>query len=92
MGMKNTAGAVIRMREAEASRGPTVSQAAPIAMRATTAPVTEAIPAYPISAAVRLRLSRMIGSKGGAAKVETKQAKNESQERWKARMCGAEKL
>ncbi|CAI0429447.1 unnamed protein product [Linum tenue] len=76
MGVKNTAGTVIRTREAEASRGPTRSQAVPITMRAKAAPVTEAMPPYPISTQFW-----MIGSKGGAAKVETKQAKKETQER-----------
>lgn len=32
-----------------------------------------------------------MGRSGGAAKVETKQAKKEIHERWNARMCGAAK-
>jgi hypothetical protein len=51
-------------------------------------PDTEAIPALPMSLAVKLRLSRMMGIKGGAAKVERKQVKKEIHERWNARMCG----
>jgi hypothetical protein len=42
----------------------------------------------PMSALVRLRLSRMMGTSGAAAKVDTKQVKKEIQERWKVRMCG----
>lgn len=78
----------MRMSEAEAKRGPKRSQAVPIATRAKTAPETEAIPALPISLAVRLRLSRMMGRSGGAAKVETKHEKKDIQERWKALMWG----
>lgn len=37
---------------------------------------------------VRFRLSRIIGIKGAAAKVEMKQVKNEVQERWKVVICG----
>lgn len=78
-----------RVRAAEARRGPNKSHAVPMATRAKTAPETAAIPAFPMSVAVRLRLSLMIGNRGGAAKVETKHAKKEIQERWNARMCGA---
>ncbi|KAL3819259.1 hypothetical protein ACJIZ3_005164 [Penstemon smallii] len=76
-----TAGAVIKVRLAEARRGPNKSQADPMATRANTAPATAAIPALPISVDVRLRLSRIIGNRGGAANVETKHAKKEIQER-----------
>lgn len=86
---KKTAGAVRRESEAEARRGPMRSQAVPMARRAKTAPETEAIPALPMSVAVRLRLSRMMGRRGGAAKVETKQQKKLIHERWKALMWGA---
>lgn len=86
--VKKTAGAVRSMRDAEARRGPNRSQAVPIAMRAKTAPETEAIPAFPMSVAVRLRLSRIMGKSGGAAKVDTKHAKKETHERWNALMCG----
>jgi hypothetical protein len=83
-----TIGVVSRIRPADESLGPTRSQAVPMATRANTAPETDAIPAFPMSVAVRERLSLMTGSRGGAAKVETKQQKKENQERWKARMCG----
>lgn len=86
MELKKTAGAVRRISELEARRGPNKSQAVPMAIRAKTAPETEAIPALPMSVEVKLRLSRIIGSRGGAAKVETKQEKKEIQERWKALM------
>lgn len=78
--LQKTAGAVRRIRDAEARRGPNKSQAVPMASRAKTAPETAAIPEFPISVEVKLRLSRMIGKRGGAAKVETKQAKKEIQE------------
>lgn len=81
MEVKKTAGAVRRMSEAEASRGPNKSQAVPMATLANTAPETEAIPALPMSVAVRLRLSRMTGMRGGAAKLETKQRKKENQDK-----------
>lgn len=71
----------MRMSEAEARRGPNKSQAVPMAIRAKTAPETDAIPAFPMSVAVRLRLSRMMGRSGGAAKVDTKQEKNDTQDR-----------
>eukprot|EP00262_Sarcandra_glabra_P018844 TRINITY_DN6910_c0_g1_i1.p1 TRINITY_DN6910_c0_g1~~TRINITY_DN6910_c0_g1_i1.p1 ORF type:complete len:140 (-),score=28.43 TRINITY_DN6910_c0_g1_i1:77-496(-) len=47
------------------------------------------MPALPISVVVRLRLSRIMGRRGAAAKVETKQEKKEIQVRWKARIWGA---
>lgn len=84
--VKYTAGEVKRMREAEARRGPTKSQAVPMAILAKTAPETEATPAFPMSVAVRLRLSRIIGTSGAAAKLETKHAKNENHDRWNASM------
>lgn len=74
------------MSAEEASRGPKRSHAVPMTSLAKTAPETEAIPALPMSVVVRLRLSRMMGRRGGAAKVETKQEKKEIHERWKARM------
>lgn len=80
MELQKTAGAVRRMRDDEARRGPNKSQAVPMATRANIAPETAAIPAFPMSVEVRLRLSRMIGKRGGAAKVETKQEKKEIQE------------
>lgn len=78
---QKTAGAVRRMSEAEARRGPNKSQALPMATRAKTAPETDAIPALPISVDVRLRLSRIIGTSGAAAKEDTKQAKKETHDR-----------
>ena len=54
-------------------------------------PETEATPALPISLLVRLRLSRMMGTRGAAAKVETKQVKKEIQDRWKVLMWGLAK-
>lgn len=80
MEVQKTAGAVRSMRDEEARRGPNKSQADPMAIRANTAPETAAIPAFPMSVEVKSRSSRMIGKRGGAAKVETKQAKNETQE------------
>lgn len=77
MEVKYTNGAVRRIIEAEARRGPTKSQAVPIATLAKTAPDTDATPAFPMSVAVRLRLSRIIGRRGGAAKLDTKHEKKE---------------
>ncbi|KAK9010305.1 hypothetical protein V6N11_036816 [Hibiscus sabdariffa] len=51
-------------------------------------PETEAMPALPISLFVRFKLSLMMGTRGAAAKVETKHVKNESQERWKVTIWG----
>lgn len=87
--VQNTTGAVASMSDAVASRGPKRSHAVPMTILANTAPETAAMPALPMSVAVRLRLSRMTGSRGGAANDETKQQKKENQARWNARMCGA---
>jgi hypothetical protein len=54
-------------------------------------PDTDATPALPMSALARLRLSRIMGTNGAAAKVETKHVKKEIHERWKVRMCGLAK-
>lgn len=54
-------------------------------------PETEATPALPMSALVRSRLSRIMGTNGAAAKVEMKQVKNEIQDKWKDLMWGFEK-
>ena len=78
-----------RINEAEARRGPKRSQAVPKAILANAAPDTDAMPAFPMSVAVRLRLSRMIGRRGGAAKVETKQAKKETQEQMECPHVGS---
>lgn len=88
MDVKYTNGAVRRMSDAEARRGPTKSQAVPIATLAKTAPETDATPAFPMSVAVRLRLSRIMGRRGGAAKLDTKHEKKEIHDRWKALMWG----
>lgn len=81
MEVKYTNGAVRRMSDAEARRGPTKSQAVPIATLAKTAPETDATPAFPMSVAVRLRLSRIMGRRGGAAKLDTKHEKKETHDR-----------
>lgn len=60
-----------------------------MATRAKTAPETDAIPAFPMSVEVRLRLSRIMGIRGGAAKVDTKQEKKDIHDKWKALICGA---
>lgn len=54
-------------------------------------PETEAMPALPISVFVRLRLSRMMGTSGAAAKVDIKHVKNEIHERWKVVIWGFDK-
>jgi hypothetical protein len=54
-------------------------------------PDTDATPAFPMSALARLRLSRMMGTNGAAAKVETKHVKKEIHERWKVRIWGLAK-
>nr|GMD27237.1 hypothetical protein Csa_1G097685 [Ipomoea batatas]GMD29481.1 hypothetical protein Csa_1G097685 [Ipomoea batatas] len=54
-------------------------------------PETEATPAFPMSDLTRLRLSRMIGTSGAAANVDTKQVKKEIHERWKVLMWGLAK-
>lgn len=82
------AGAVRSERVAEAIRGPTRSQIGPMAKREKIEPTKEAIPAAAIVDWVRFRSWRMIGMSGGIEKVEMKQAKSDSQARWKARMCG----
>lgn len=86
--MQNTVGADNMMRNAQPYRGPSKSQTAPIANLEKMLPETEAMPALPMSCFVRLRLSRMIGTRGAAAKVEMKHVKNEVQHRWKVLMCG----
>lgn len=91
MEVQYTAGAVRKMSEADARRGPNKSQAVPMTILAKTAPETDATPAFPTSVAVRLRLSRMMGTRGAAAKLETKHAKKENQDRWNERMWGLAK-
>jgi hypothetical protein len=69
------------IRNAHPYRGPKRSQTAPITSLEKMLPETEATPALPMSLLVKLRLSRMIGTRGAAAKVETKQVKKDIQER-----------
>lgn len=78
-------------RKAHPYRGPNRSQTAPITSLEKILPETDATPAFPISALVRLRLSLMIGTRGAAAKVDTKHMKKENQERWKVLMWGLAK-
>lgn len=89
--MEKTTGAVSRLRTAQPYRGPMRSQIAPIIRREKMLPETEATPALPMSERVRLRLSRMMGTRGAAAKVETKQVKKENQAKWKDLMWGCAK-
>ena len=84
--MARMIGAVRRERVAEAMRGPNRSHAGPMARREKIEPAKEAIPAWPISASVRLRSARMMGRRGGIEKVEKKHEKSESHARWKASM------
>lgn len=79
--MNNTTGAVTRETVADATRGPKKSQTGPMARREKMEPTKEAMPAWPISACVRLSSSRMIGMRGGTEKVEKKQANRESHAR-----------
>ncbi|KAK1379152.1 hypothetical protein POM88_025896 [Heracleum sosnowskyi] len=65
----------------EATRGPNKSHNVPITILANKAPETAAIPAFPMSVEVKLRLARIRGIRGGAAKVDTKQAKKDIQDR-----------
>nr|GLL33925.1 hypothetical protein Csa_1G097685 [Ipomoea trifida] len=58
---------------------------------ATILPETEATPAFPMSDLTRLRLSRIMGTSGAAANVDTKQVKKEIHERWKVLMWGLAK-
>lgn len=84
--MARMIGAVRRERVAEAMRGPNRSHAGPMARREKIEPTKEAIPAWPISASVRLRSARMMGRRGGIEKFEKKHEKSESHARWKASM------
>lgn len=77
--MQNTAGADNSKRNEVPYLGPIRSQTAPIISLENMLPETEATPALPTSVLVKLRLSRMMGTKGAAAKVEIKQVKNETQ-------------
>lgn len=88
---EKTTGAVNRLRKAQPYRGPIRSQITPIIRREKMLPETEATPALPMSERVRFRLSRIMGTKGAAAKVEMKQVKNEIQPKWKDLMWGCAK-
>ncbi|GER39457.1 glucans biosynthesis glucosyltransferase H [Striga asiatica] len=72
-------------------RGPTRSHAKPMTRREKMLPETEATPAAPTSERERPRLSRMMGTRGAAANVETRQVQKESHARWKERMWGPAK-
>lgn len=89
--MQNTVGAESMIRKAHPYLGPSRSQTAPITSLEKMLPETEATPAFPMSPLVRLRLSRIMGTSGAAAKVEMKQVKKEIQERWKVLMWGLAK-
>ena len=65
-----------------------MSHNVPMIMRDMMAPVTDAMPAFPMSLLVRSRLSLMMGSSGAAAKLDTKHMKNDSHAMWKALMWG----
>lgn len=79
--IQNTVGAESMIKNAQPYLGPKRSQTAPITSLENILPETEATPALPISTFVKLRLSRMIGMSGAAAKVETKQVKKEIQDK-----------
>lgn len=79
--MQNTVGAESMIKKAHPYLGPSKSHTAPITSLENILPETEATPAFPMSALVRLRLSRMMGTRGAAAKVETKQVKKEIQDK-----------
>jgi hypothetical protein len=74
-------GAVMTERIPDALRGPTRSQIGPIRRRERMEPAKEAEPAVPMSAAVRLRSWRMMGRRGGIAKVVKKHEKRLNQDR-----------
>ncbi|CAI9768533.1 unnamed protein product [Fraxinus pennsylvanica] len=71
--MQKTVGVDNLITNAQPYRGPSRSQTAPIASLENILPETEATPAFPISIFLRFRLSRIIGTSGAAAKVDTKQ-------------------
>lgn len=51
-------------------------------------PETEAIPEFPMPLLVRSKLSRMTGTRGAGANVETRHVKKEIHDRWEVLMCG----
>lgn len=88
--MDSTTGAVRRESVADAKRGPKRSHAGPMARREKIEPRKEAMPALPMSEAVRLRSFLMMGRSGGMEKVQKKVEKRDIHARWKARMCGGD--
>ncbi|KAH0921004.1 hypothetical protein HID58_021022 [Brassica napus] len=80
--IENTVGAESITRKAHPYRGPRRSQTAPITSLEKILPETEATPAFPMSCLVRLRFSRMMGTSGAAANVETKHVEKDIHERW----------
>lgn len=79
--IQKTVGADNIIRNAQPYLGPNRSQIAPIHSLENILPDTDATPALPMSCLTKLRLSRIIGTNGAAANVETKQVKNEIHER-----------
>lgn len=77
--IQKTVGADNIKRNAVPYLGPIRSQTAPITSLESMLPETEATPALPTSDLVKLRLSLIIGTRGAAAKVETKVVKKELQ-------------
>lgn len=69
------------MTKAQPYLGPIKSQTTPMTSLEKMLPETEATPALPMSDLVRSRLSRIIGTRGAAAKVEIKHVKKEIQAR-----------
>jgi hypothetical protein len=68
--------------------GPTMSTNVPIMTRQMMVPVIDANAAFPRSGLVMFKSSRMTGTIGAAAKVETKEMKNPIQDMWKDMWCG----
>jgi len=68
--------------------GPTRSTNVPIKTRQMMVPVIDANAALPRSGLVMFKSSRMTGTIGAAAKVETKEMKNPIQDMWKDMWCG----
>ena len=79
------------MTNAQPYHRPKRSQTAPITSLEKILRDTEVTPALPTSPFVRLRLSRMMGTSGAAANVDTKQVKKEIQERSHVLMWGLAK-
>ena len=73
-------------------RGPHLSHIGPMAIRTRMVTPTAAMLMLAIWSAVRWNSPRMTGISGATANQAKKQTKNASQARWKARICGVEKL